>query len=467
MLTETLSIWRKNFFVFVGLAVHIFIVARLVAQPGPSSLWLGLYSVAQLTVGCLVQRSVIFQIPSFAGFPPERKTGKFYRSLGIERGVIILSLTVFAGVTVLGRVTDHDPSKAALFASIILVDLFVGKLLPGIWLSASIKVKNTDLSDALARGLRGFKRSYPKILAIVAARLVVFGCAAAVLYYASGDGGHYLSQNTAFFLVGLFALINVFLGSMVDVLFAMELRNEIRRTPHRLFGSFGRQSEESISKINVYRHLLVSEIQRLVEANRAPELCVPQPIPRFQSEDLGMRNAPVAAIVYELLYDFHKRVEALKGPLTFHNENCVEGETFSHDFINKWEWSTSILEVVGAIAPIYSNEMLEKPPEQRRTPFYRPVMTLEQFLEVDFSAFETFDNYCYAMHTFDQFLDRKDIRSNKFSPLFVENFIKKDDVFFAQRPKNGQFLVEWDWERFREKVIPHWDESPHEFKPKD
>ena len=466
MLTETLSIWRKNFFLFAGLALHMVLIVTLLARPGLSSLWLAAYSVSQLVLGFLVQRSVIFQIPSFAGFPPDRKTRKFYRSLGIEKGGIILSFTVFVGIIVVGRMTSHDWSNAAFFASIIMVDFLVCKLLPGIWLSASIKVKDTDLFDALARGLRGFQRSYPKILAIVFARLVVFGCAAAILYDASREDRHYLSQNMALLLGGLFALVSLFLGSLVDVLFAMELRNEIRRSPRRLFSSFHRQESE-ISKTYAYNVLLSRDFELFLEANRAPELSVPQSLPRFGGEDLVTRNAPVAAIIYELLYDFYKGLDALQGPLTFRNENCVEGETFSHDFISKWEWSTSLLEVVGAIAPIYSNEMLAKPPEQRSTPFYRPVMTLEQCIDADLSAFETFDNYCYAMFTFRQFLHYDYIRRDTFSPLFVENFVRKDDVFFAERPKDGLFLVDWDQERFREKVMSDWGEKTQEFKPKE
>jgi len=463
MLTETLSIWRKNFFVFVGHAVLIVILVKLVGEPESSGSWLGIYGAVQLHLAFLVQRSVIFETSFFGRNAPKGGSGFNYVSVGMAQGLIILALTFFAGMTFVGQMMSYDSPKAVFVVSIILVDFFFGKLLLGTWLPASIKGTNTNLFDALARGFRGFQRLFSQVLAIVLARLIVVGCAVAVLNFASRDDGHSPSQNTALLLGGLFVLINLFLGSMVDVLFAKEVKNEVDKPLGLLSNHLLRWLEADSTKMGVSASTLGSRYESWLESNRAPELSVPQSIPSTPSEEQEMRNAPVAAIIYELLYDLYQMMESGAGfDEWYDDENGVPCRTFCHGFTSKWEWSTGILAIVGAIKPFYPPHLRDRPPSQRSTPYYLPVMTLEQCLEADFDAFETFDNYCFAMFTFDQFLD-----NSQFSPLFVENFVKMDDVFCAERPKNGQFLVEWDWERYEEKVMSHWYESSHEFKPKD
>lgn len=445
MLTETLSIWRKNFFVFAGHAVLIVIFVMLAGQPVLSGSSLAIYAVVQLSLAFLVQRAVIFESTFFAGKATEGGSGLDYLAVGMGQGLITLALTMFAGMTFVGQMMSYDSPKAVLIVSFILVDFFVGKLLLGTWLPASIKGKKTDLFDALAGGWRGFQRLFSQVLAIVLVRLAVFGCAAAVLYCTSRGDGYSLSQNTMLLLAGLFALINLFLGSMVDVLFAKEVKDEVDKSSS-LYASENRSGKEGEGMPDLYRWDFSDE-----------------PL----DEDGAMRNAPVAAIIYELLYDMYEMMETGAGfDEWYDDEYGVPCRTFDHSFISKWEWSTGILAIVGAIRPFYPPHLRDRLPSKRSTPYYVPVMTLEQCLEADFSAFETFGHYCYAMFTFNQFVDDGFIGWNQFSPLFAENFAQKDDICLVERLNSGEFVVDWRVKRFEQKVMTYWMVNANGFKPK-
>ena len=176
-----------------------------------------------------------------------------------------------------------------------------------------------------------------------------------------------------------------------------------------------------------------------------------------------MRNATVAALIYEFLFDVYRLIEAQRQ----HNpwlpdENGVVHEAFCHNYTSCWEWSTSVLEEVGAIKtlelPPPTASMQIKPDPNRRGPYSYPIMTLDECRVADFSAFETFDNYCYAMFTFWQLvgqMSRRDkVNLAVLSPQFLEAVATKDDIFLFE----GIYRVKLREDRFQEKVMTRWRE---------
>jgi len=192
-----------------------------------------------------------------------------------------------------------------------------------------------------------------------------------------------------------------------------------------------------------------------------------------------MRNATVGALIYEFLFDVYRLIEVERQ----HNfwlpdENGVAREGFDHRHTSCWEWSTSVLEEVGA------TKILRPPPQtifmhierdpNMRSPYSYPLMTLDDCSAADFSAFETFDNYCYAMFTFDQLINQMSFtldelfqlsgqasgRRGEFnlatawSPRFLEAVASKDDVFGIETNN----CVKFKKDRFEEKVLTRWRE---------
>jgi hypothetical protein len=109
----------------------------------------------------------------------------------------------------------------------------------------------------------------------------------------------------------------------------------------------------------------------------------------------GFRNAPVAAVVYEFLYDAFVKIEDDRFFLgALMDEEKTPLGVFDHCFMGKWEWSSDILREVGAIVPYEPPHVKARLNEARRggisTPYHTPIMTLEECQKVDFSAFETF-----------------------------------------------------------------------------
>jgi hypothetical protein len=137
----------------------------------------------------------------------------------------------------------------------------------------------------------------------------------------------------------------------------------------------------------------------------------------------SVRNAPVAALIYEFLYNVYAMIDVNRSYLSgLSDEKAAPFGVFDHRFTSKWEWSASILLEVGAILPLNA---------QRRmfaTPYYTPVMTLEACQASDFSAFETFDNYCYAMFTLDHHVSWYDDELPFTSPRFLDAVAAKDNV---------------------------------------
>jgi hypothetical protein len=173
---------------------------------------------------------------------------------------------------------------------------------------------------------------------------------------------------------------------------------------------------------------------------------------------VSVRNAPVAALIYEFLYDVYVMIEVDRSFLSWlANEEMTPLGVFDHRFTSKWEWSASILKEVGAIIPIEPPHLAAQGIDTQRrivqTPFYTPVMTLEACQASDFSAFETFDNYCYAMFTLDQHVDYDD-QLRFISPRFSNAVAARDDIFEI----DAFSRVTYNRSRFNEKVMSRWEE---------
>lgn len=172
----------------------------------------------------------------------------------------------------------------------------------------------------------------------------------------------------------------------------------------------------------------------------------------------SFRNAPVAALIYEFLYDVYRMIKVDRLHLSqLWDEKTTPLGVFDHAFKSKWEWSASILKEVGAIIPIEPRHLAARRDDAQRrivaTPFYTPVMTLETCQSTDLSAFETFDNYCYAMLTLDQHVVHDDHLSFV-SPRFLDAVAARDDIF----EKDATSRVTYNRDRFNEKVMTRWNE---------
>ncbi|UTV38087.1 hypothetical protein MYG64_07280 [Ensifer adhaerens] len=178
----------------------------------------------------------------------------------------------------------------------------------------------------------------------------------------------------------------------------------------------------------------------------------------------SFRNAPVAALIYEFLYDAYRMIGVDRSHLSWlSDEKATPLGVFDHGFTSKWEWSASILKEVGAIIPIEPPDLPALRGDARRTvstPFYTPAMTLEACHATDFSSFEAFDNYCYAMFTLDQHVADDDHLSFT-SPRFLDAVAARDDIFEV----DAFCRVTYSRDRFNEKVMTRWDEMQvREFK---
>ncbi|RWE19461.1 MAG: hypothetical protein EOS41_30370 [Mesorhizobium sp.] len=177
-----------------------------------------------------------------------------------------------------------------------------------------------------------------------------------------------------------------------------------------------------------------------------------------------MRNATVAALIYEFLFDVYQLIDAEREHnLWLPDEDGVLREAFDHRYMSCWEWSTSVLEEVGATKPLYLPTMSKA--IRRDTngitqgPYSYPAMTLDECDVADFSEFETFDNYCYAMFTFYQLIGQTSGLSGEVnlatqSLQFLEDVASKDDTFLIE----GTDCVKFKIDRFEEKVMTRWHE---------
>lgn len=168
-----------------------------------------------------------------------------------------------------------------------------------------------------------------------------------------------------------------------------------------------------------------------------------------------MRNASVAALLYEMLFDIYRDMAATRAHNEwFPDENGTTREAFYHYHSTYWEWSTGMLLAVGAIKAIVDPSVVERDGEEETwasTPYSYPVMTLDEFQAADFSDFESFDNYCRAMFNFFPIFDD---HLHERSPRFLEEVASKDDAFVVISNDS----VKADHNRFKEKVLTRWEE---------
>jgi hypothetical protein len=177
-----------------------------------------------------------------------------------------------------------------------------------------------------------------------------------------------------------------------------------------------------------------------------------------------MRNATVGALIYEFLFDVYRMIEAERQHnIWLPDENGVLREAFCHNFTSCWEWSTSVLEKAGVTKapkpppPTARADIVQRHPSVK-SPYSYPLMTLDECRVADFSAFETFDNYCYAMFTFDQLVGQMSgcnvVNLAVLSPRFLEAVASKDDIFLLE----GIYRVKLREDRFQQKVMRRWHE---------
>ena len=92
--------------------------------------------------------------------------------------------------------------------------------------------------------------------------------------------------------------------------------------------------------------------------------------------------------------------------------------------------------------------------------FFYPVMTLDECGVADFSKFETFDNYCVAMFSFEYshsqlsglFTAPGQVNLRIRSPRFLEAVASQDDIFLIEDSDH----VSFDKPRYEENVITRW-----------
>lgn len=171
-----------------------------------------------------------------------------------------------------------------------------------------------------------------------------------------------------------------------------------------------------------------------------------------------MRNAKVSALIYEFLFNVYHLmgIEGTYSP-TLPDEKGELHDAFCHNFTSCWEWSTSVLEEAGvlrALASPYVAISTDREHKSRmRSPFFYPVMTLDECHGMDFSRFETFDNYCHAMFTFSQFIHGDEIYLKHWSPRFENDVARKDDIFLI----DGAQRMKFSEDRFQDKVMTRWE----------
>jgi hypothetical protein len=174
-----------------------------------------------------------------------------------------------------------------------------------------------------------------------------------------------------------------------------------------------------------------------------------------------MKNATVAALVYEFLFEVYRKLDddrKIGFISSYPDENGTMHDAFYTEGSGRWEWPAGALIDVGVLKPLHEPD----PPRwTTRKPgpspiFFYPVMSLSECEITDFSKFETFDNYCVAMFSFEYLhshyafdgLVNLDIRS----PRFLQSVASQDDIFCFE--DNAQ--VRFDNARYQEKVITRW-----------
>jgi hypothetical protein len=174
-----------------------------------------------------------------------------------------------------------------------------------------------------------------------------------------------------------------------------------------------------------------------------------------------MKNATVAALVYEFLFEVYRKLDhdRKNGFISSHpDENGTMRDAFYTEGSGRWEWPAGALIDVGVLKPLHE---LNPPRWTIRKPgpshiFFYPVMSLSECETTDFSMFETFDNYCVAMFSFEylhsHFAFDGQVNLDIRSPRFLESVASQDDIFCIEADDQ----VGFDDTRYPQKVIARW-----------
>jgi hypothetical protein len=175
-----------------------------------------------------------------------------------------------------------------------------------------------------------------------------------------------------------------------------------------------------------------------------------------------MQNAAVAALIYEFLFEIYRKMQhdRQRGLISsLPDENGTLQEAFYHEGSGHWEWPAGVLIQVAVLKPLQEPNpprWTTRSPGQSKI-FFKPIMTLDECETANFSKFETFDNYCVAMFSFEylhsHYAHREgsvnlDIRSHR----FLEGIASQDDIFAIESHDHVRF----DEARYQEKVITRW-----------
>ena len=180
-----------------------------------------------------------------------------------------------------------------------------------------------------------------------------------------------------------------------------------------------------------------------------------------------MRNAKVAAFIYEFLYDIYHLMKEEKGHYLIPDKDGVKYEAFFHSFMGCWEGSTHILEKAGVLKrleiPRLNSSTGSMEWSNLHSPYFVPLMSLDECRDTDFSAFETFDNYCYAMNKFEYCLSTNpECIERHWSPQFPSSIGMEDDIFVH----DGAGSFRFDNNRFNEKLAGWYELEVREFRAK-
>ncbi|WP_316184379.1 hypothetical protein [Bradyrhizobium sp. SZCCHNRI1003] len=166
-----------------------------------------------------------------------------------------------------------------------------------------------------------------------------------------------------------------------------------------------------------------------------------------------MRNATVAALAYEFLFEVYRKMDLDRAQgwiQSLPDEDGLLREAFDHGQLSCWEWPAGTLQEIGILKALQPRPLVFGP-------YFYPVMTLEECAATDFSKFETFDNYCIAMFSFEMlhshFEHRGEVNLSIRSSCFLEAVAHRDDIFLIE--DNG--LVRFDKPRYDEKVMARWN----------
>lgn len=175
-----------------------------------------------------------------------------------------------------------------------------------------------------------------------------------------------------------------------------------------------------------------------------------------------MRNATVGALTYEFLFEVYRKMDQDRNTgfiQSLPDENGTQREAFHHEAMGHWEWIGGVLGQVGVLkAPQQPPPPpWAQPTSMPRSDFSYPVMTLAECGVADFSNFETFDNYCVAMFSFEYLLSHFMSAGGLVnlalrSPSFLDSVASRDDIFRIE----GADRVQFDQVRYEEKVMTRW-----------